>query len=84
MTDENSKQKKRYTYKNIINPCEKLKSLPNTEQYLKTSIAFILLDDSVLPIRYNDYVRQSNEAKRQLFKKLSLKRKTGRPLASQD
>jgi hypothetical protein len=42
--DVKGKEKKVYSYKNMMTPYDKLKSLPNAEQYLKSGISFEQLD----------------------------------------
>ncbi len=44
-TDEKGKQRKIYKYENMMTPYEKLKSLPNSEKYLKPEISFEKLDE---------------------------------------
>ena len=43
--DEKGKQKKKYHYKDMMTPYEKLKSLPDAHTYLKDEITFKRLDD---------------------------------------
>jgi hypothetical protein len=43
-TDSKGRQRKRYPYKLMMTPYEKLKSLPLAEQYLKPAISFKQLD----------------------------------------
>ena len=43
--DQKGKQKKKYEYKNMMTPYEKLKSLPDVKQSLKEGITFEKLDD---------------------------------------
>lgn len=43
--DNKGKQKKKYEYKNMMTPYDKLKSLPDAQQYLKAGITFKELDD---------------------------------------
>ena len=40
ITDAKGRQRKRYPYKLMMTPYEKLKSLPKAEQYLKPGITF--------------------------------------------
>jgi hypothetical protein len=40
ITDARGRQRKRYPYKLMMTPYEKLKSLPNAEQYLKPAMSF--------------------------------------------
>ncbi|MCF6337908.1 MAG: hypothetical protein L3J84_08140 [Gammaproteobacteria bacterium] len=44
ITDKNGKHRKKYHYKNMITPYDKLKSIPDVKRYLKDGINFELLD----------------------------------------
>ena len=44
ITDSKGKQRKRYPYQSLMTPYEKLKSLPDADQYLKPGITFEILD----------------------------------------
>ena len=68
ITDAQGKQRKTYPYEAMMTPYDKLKSLPNPEQYLKPGITLTQLDDIVCAISDNDAAKQLNEAKRKLFK----------------
>ena len=48
ITDPKGRQRKRYPYKLMMTPYEKLKSLPNAEQFLKNGITFEQLDAQAL------------------------------------
>ena len=50
-----------------MTPDEKLKSLPDTEQYLMSGTPLEQLDEIALSISDNEAVKQLNEAKRKLF-----------------
>ncbi len=52
----------------VMTPYEKLKSLPDANQYLKLGTTFKKLDAIAFSISDNDAVKQMNEAKRKLFK----------------
>jgi len=66
--DDKGKVKKSYPYKAMMTPYEKLKSLPDAQQYLKPGTTFKKLDAIALSISDNEAVKQMNEAKRKLFK----------------
>lgn len=68
--DKKGKIKKSYPYKAMMTPYEKLKSLPDSERYLKPETRFIKLDEIALSISDNEAVRQMNEAKRKLYKSI--------------
>ena len=67
-TDKKGKVKKRYPYEQMYTPYEKLKSLPDSQTFLKPAIRFAQLDAIALAISDNEAAKQMNEAKRQLFK----------------
>lgn len=76
ITDAKGRQRKRYPYKLMMTPYEKLKSLPNAEQYLKTGIHFPALDALATSISDNDAAERLNEAKARLFKSFSNRSKS--------
>ncbi len=49
-----------------MTPYEKLKSLPDSQHYLKPGTRFKKLDEIALSISGNEAVKQMNEAKRKL------------------
>jgi len=67
-TDAKGKQKKHYRVEDMMTPYDKLKSLPNAEQYLKPNISFKWLD--ALANRHSDLDawRQLRNARKILFK----------------
>jgi hypothetical protein len=76
ITDAKGRQRKRYPYKLMMTPYEKLKSLPNAEQYLKPGISFQDLDALATSISDNDAAQRLNEAKARLFKSFSNRSKS--------
>ena len=60
----------------MMTPYEKLKSLPNAEQYLKPGISFQDLDALATSISDNDAAQRLNEAKARLFKSVSNRSKS--------
>lgn len=67
--DRRGKQKKKYdTY---LTPYEKLKSLPNTEQYLKENVSFGELDTVAYCESDNTFAQRMKKAKQELYKKLT-------------
>lgn len=59
--DSKGKQKKKYEYKNMMTPYQKLKSIPEAKNYLKEDITFEKLDDIAKAMTDNqsaDYLRQ--------------------------
>jgi transposase InsO family protein len=71
ITDAKGRQRKRYPYKLMMTPYEKLKSLPSAEQYLKPGIRFEDLDTQARSISDNDAAERLNQAKAKLFKSFS-------------
>jgi hypothetical protein len=66
-TDKKGKEKKTYPYRAMMTPYEKLKSLPNAEQYLKPSKNFILLDQEMLRMSDLQAARAMKKARIELF-----------------
>lgn len=71
ITDAKGRQRKRYPYRLMMTPYEKLKSLPLAEQYLKASITFEKLDAQASAISDNEAAWRLNEARAILFKTIS-------------
>lgn len=67
-TDSKGKQRKVYRYENLMTPYEKLKSLPNSDAYLKSGVTFAILDTAALQISDNDVADQLQKARQTLFK----------------
>lgn len=67
--DHRGKQKKKYDI--YLTPYEKLKSLPNAEQYLKESFSFDELDKIAYSESDNTFAQRMKKAKQKLFKKLT-------------
>ena len=59
---------KRYHYEQTMTPYEKLKSLPNAEQYLKTALSFKKLDDIAYAMTDNEAAELLQEQRQLLFK----------------
>jgi hypothetical protein len=68
IVDEKGKQKKRYEYKNMMTPYEKLKSLDQAEQYLKQGITFESLDDIAKAMTDNEAADLLQRQRRLLFR----------------
>ncbi len=67
-TDDKGKQRKRYPYQNMMTPYDKLKSLPDAEDYLKPGISFEILDQVASSISDNQAADQLQQARQKLFK----------------
>jgi len=76
ITDAKGRQRKRYPYKLMMTPYEKLKSLPEAEQYLKPGITFAALDAQAAAISDNEAAQRLNEARAVLFKTILNRSKT--------
>ena len=68
MIDEKGKQSKKYHYKNMMTPYDKLKSLPKAKSYLKDWISFAEMDKTAYEITDNQSADQLQKARRLLFK----------------
>ena len=68
ITDSKGKQRKRYPYQSLMTPYEKLKSLPDADQYLKPGITFEILDAIAYRQSDNEAADELQKARRQLFK----------------
>ena len=65
--DNKGKQRKKYRYKDMMTPYDKLKSLDHAEQYLKKTITFKKLDAQATAISDNEAARQLQTARTRLF-----------------
>ena len=71
------KQQKTYPYKNMMTPFERLKSLPDVEQYLKPSITLDVLDEYALQMSDNEAADCLQKARQQLFGLIFKQDRTG-------
>ena len=62
------RQRKRYPYKLMMTPYEKLKTLPNAKQFLKKGLTFKQLDAQANAMSDNEAARRLNEARSALFR----------------
>jgi hypothetical protein len=76
ITDAKGRQRKRYPYRLMMTPYEKLKSLPTAKQYLKSGVTFEKLDAQAAAISDNDAAQRLNEARAILFKTIFNRSKT--------
>lgn len=65
--DNKGKERKKYAYKDMMTPYDKLKSLPNAKQYLKPEMSFQILDDFAFKISDNKSAEQLRNARLELF-----------------
>ena len=68
ITDAKGRQRKRYPYKLMMTPYEKLKSLHKAEQFLKPDITFLQLDAQARALSDNEAAKRLNDARTILFK----------------
>ena len=76
ITDDKGRQRKRYPYKLMMTPYEKLKSLPLAEQFLKPGISFSQLDALATAMSDNEAAERLNKARATLFKTIFNRSKT--------
>lgn len=67
IVDNKGKQRKRYPYKQMMTPYEKLKSLDNASDYLKPGTTFKQLDEIAHEISDNEAAERLQKAKIKLF-----------------
>ena len=68
--DAKGKVRKRYPYKNIRTPFEKLKSLPNAASHLKPGMTLQILEHAAQQMSDNQAARLLNEARTKLFQSI--------------
>ncbi len=68
--DKKSKEKRTYPHNNYMTPYAKLKSLENSEQYLKDGITFEKLDKIAYAMSHTDYAIQMNNEKQKMKKQI--------------
>ena len=76
ITDAKGPQRKRYPYKLMMTPYEKLKSLHLAEQFLKPGMTFQQLDAQAKAMSDNDAAQRLNDARAMLFKIIFNRSKT--------
>jgi hypothetical protein len=59
--------RKRYPYKNVMTPFEKLKSLLNSGRYLKPEISMDILNEYTLQMSDNESTDRLQKARQKLF-----------------
>lgn len=64
--DSRGRVRKRYRYDNLMTPYDKLRSLPEAQQYLKAAITFEQLDDQAHAMSDNEAARRLNQARDKL------------------
>ena len=69
--DQRGRVRKHYRYEHMMTPYDKLKSLPDAEQYLKPGITFQQLDAIAYAISDNQAAKRLNQAKSKLFQTIN-------------
>ena len=67
VTDSKGKQRKKYRHEDMMTPYDKLKSLPDANDYLKPGRSFEILDAIAFHISDNEAAEQLQKARRLLF-----------------
>lgn len=70
-TDAKGKQRKRYPYRSVMTPYEKLRSLPNAESYLKPGLSFAILDQLATAQTDHQAAQQLQTERRKLFQSIT-------------
>lgn len=70
VTDDKGKQCKKYLYKDMMTPYDKLKSLSDAHQYLKTGTSFDDLEEIALQMSDNKAAEHLQQARIELFRKI--------------
>jgi len=76
ITDAKGRQRKRYPYKLMMTPYEKLKSLHQAQQFLKPGITFLQLDAQASAVSDNEAAQRLNNARAILFRTIFNRSKT--------
>ena len=76
ITDAKGRQRKRYPYKLMMTPYEKLKSLHQAQQFLKPGITFLQLDARATAVSDNEAAQRLNNARAILFRTIFNRSKT--------
>lgn len=69
--DEKGKQRKKYEYKNMMTPYEKLKSLRDADHHLRDDITFEKLDDIAKAMTDNEAAELLQEQRKLLFRTIN-------------
>jgi len=70
ITDAKGRQRKRYSYQQIMTPYEKFKALPDAALFLKPGITFQQLDTQANALSDNEFARRLNQARAIMFKSI--------------
>lgn len=75
-TDVKGKERKKYPYKLMMTPYDKLKSLPNADHFLTPGTSFQQLDQQANAISDNEAAKRLNEERTRLFLTITNQSKT--------
>jgi len=70
ITDDKGKQRKQHPYKNMMTPYDKLKSLPESENYLKPGVSFAILDQVATKMTDNQADKILKKERLKLFNQI--------------
>lgn len=70
ITNAKGKQVKRYRYKDMMTPYDKLKSRPHASDFLKSGVTFEGLDEIANAVSDNEAAAQLNAARKKLFQSI--------------
>lgn len=73
--DSQGKMRKRYRFQDMMTPYEKLKSLPNANEFLKPGMSFEALDAFAAATSDNEAARLMNAARTRLFQSIQRRSK---------
>lgn len=71
IVDAKGRQRKLYRYQDLMTPYDKLRSLPDAEQYLKPSVTFEQLHAQAMAMSDNEAARRLNQARTTLFQTIN-------------
>jgi len=72
ITDAKGKERKKYSYKDMMTPYEKLKSVPKAGQYLKKGVTLKQMDALAAKMSDNEAALALNNAKKKLFRDIAV------------
>ena len=75
ITDTKGRVRKRYRFEDMMTPYEKLKSLPDAQDFLKPGMSFQALDAYVAATSDNQAAQQLNQARTRLFQSIQRRSK---------
>ena len=82
--DKKGKERKKYLYENMMTPYDKLRGLPDAEQYLKPGTTFKQLEKIAMQFTDNEAARRLKRARYKLFKTIFEQERTRFKAKKQD